>query len=129
MRHCEEPTGPARSGRPDDKLRDEAIQRCGAGLDCFASLAMTRNYLIDRSSALTILPHLSTSALNMASACAGAPVIGSKPMSVSFFCTSGVCTMALTAPLRVASTCGSVLAGAKKPTQDAAVKPAKPCSA
>jgi hypothetical protein len=26
-RHCEEPTGPARSGRPDDKLRDEAIQR------------------------------------------------------------------------------------------------------
>jgi hypothetical protein len=25
-RHCEEPTGPARSGRPDDKLRDEAIQ-------------------------------------------------------------------------------------------------------
>jgi len=25
MRHCEEPTGPA-FGRPDDKLRDEAIQ-------------------------------------------------------------------------------------------------------
>jgi len=25
-RHCEEPTGPARSGRPDDKLRDEAMQ-------------------------------------------------------------------------------------------------------
>src|SRR6202522_879090 len=25
-RHREEPTGPARSGRPDDKLRDEAIQ-------------------------------------------------------------------------------------------------------
>jgi hypothetical protein len=24
-RHCEEPTGPARSGRPDDRLRDEAI--------------------------------------------------------------------------------------------------------
>jgi hypothetical protein len=24
--HCEEPTGPARSGRPDDSLRDEAIQ-------------------------------------------------------------------------------------------------------
>ena len=33
MRHCEEPTGPA-FGRPDDKLRDEAIQ-------CFAWLAMT----------------------------------------------------------------------------------------
>ena len=26
VRHCEEPTGPARSGRPDDRLRDEAIQ-------------------------------------------------------------------------------------------------------
>jgi hypothetical protein len=26
FRHCEEPTGPARSGRPDDRLRDEAIQ-------------------------------------------------------------------------------------------------------
>jgi hypothetical protein len=26
-RHCEEPTGPARSGRPDDRLHDEAIQR------------------------------------------------------------------------------------------------------
>jgi hypothetical protein len=25
FRHCEEPTGPA-FGRPDDKLRDEAIQ-------------------------------------------------------------------------------------------------------
>jgi penicillin-binding protein 1C len=25
-RHCEQSTGPARSGRPDDKLRDEAIQ-------------------------------------------------------------------------------------------------------
>ena len=29
-RHCEEPTGPA-LGRPDDKLRDEAIQ---SSLDC-----------------------------------------------------------------------------------------------
>jgi hypothetical protein len=40
-RHCE-PTGPARSGRPDDKLR-EAIQFCQAALDCFvaALLAMT----------------------------------------------------------------------------------------
>jgi hypothetical protein len=25
-RHCEEPTGPALLGRPDDRLRDEAIQ-------------------------------------------------------------------------------------------------------
>ena len=41
-RHCEEPTGPARSGRPDDRLRDEAIQLRGAALDCFAALAMTK---------------------------------------------------------------------------------------
>src|SRR6202047_2024197 len=41
-RHCEEPTGPARSGRPDDKLRDKAIQVGAAALDCFASLAMTK---------------------------------------------------------------------------------------
>jgi len=43
IRHCEEPTGPARSGWPDDKLRDEAIQELPqAALDCFvASLAMT----------------------------------------------------------------------------------------
>jgi hypothetical protein len=40
-RHCEEPTGPARSGRPDDRLRDEAIQTGVKDLDCFASLAMT----------------------------------------------------------------------------------------
>src|ERR1700732_3280022 len=31
--HGEEPTGPARSGRPDDKLRDEAA---GAGLPIYA---------------------------------------------------------------------------------------------
>jgi hypothetical protein len=31
-RHCEEPTGPARSGRPDDRLRDEAIQLGGSNL-------------------------------------------------------------------------------------------------
>ena len=31
-RHCEEPTGPARSGRPDDRLRNEAIQLRGANL-------------------------------------------------------------------------------------------------
>ena len=41
-RHCEEPTGPA-FGRPDDRLRDEAIQISACrGMDCFASLAMTR---------------------------------------------------------------------------------------
>src|SRR5215472_14114667 len=42
IRHCEEPTGPALLGRPDDKLRDEAIHLpfCGE-MDCFASLAMT----------------------------------------------------------------------------------------
>jgi hypothetical protein len=31
-RHCEEPTGPARSGRPDDRLRDEAIKLGGSSL-------------------------------------------------------------------------------------------------
>jgi hypothetical protein len=43
-RHCE-PTGPARSGRPDDKLR-EAIQCGDAMLDCFVAslLAMTMHY-------------------------------------------------------------------------------------
>jgi len=39
-RHCEEPTGPA-FVRPDDELRDEAIQPFFVALDCFASLAMT----------------------------------------------------------------------------------------
>src|ERR1043166_8973419 len=41
-RHCEEPTGPAHLGRPDDRLRDEAIHGSASGaMDCFASLAMT----------------------------------------------------------------------------------------
>jgi hypothetical protein len=35
-----EPTGP-RVARPDDRLRDEAIQLCAIVLDRFASLAMT----------------------------------------------------------------------------------------
>jgi hypothetical protein len=52
IRHCEEPTGPARSGRPDDKLSDEAIQHGGAALDCFAELAMT---IISLISALVLL--------------------------------------------------------------------------
>src|ERR1700731_1726623 len=53
FRHCE-PTGPARSGRPDDKLR-EAIQHCGAALDCFVAplLAMTKDYF-DISAAATL---------------------------------------------------------------------------
>jgi hypothetical protein len=38
FRHCEEPTGPA-FGRPDDKLRDEAIQSCFAAFR-IASLAL-----------------------------------------------------------------------------------------
>src|ERR1700683_1318390 len=91
--------------------------------------ATAGDYLIERFNALIILPHLSTSALNMASACAGGPGTGPKPMAVSVFSTSGVCRMALMPPLSVARLCGSVLAGAKKPPQDAAVKPGKPCSA
>jgi hypothetical protein len=31
-RHCEEPTGPREVARPDDRLRDEAIQGGGTGL-------------------------------------------------------------------------------------------------
>src|ERR1700739_4125928 len=50
IRHCEEPTGPARSGRPDDKLRDEAIQNDAAALDYFASLAMTNTRSHSRAS-------------------------------------------------------------------------------
>jgi hypothetical protein len=38
-RHCEKPTGPARSGRPDDRLRDEAIQVL-AQADWIASLSL-----------------------------------------------------------------------------------------
>src|SRR3981081_3060090 len=41
FRHCEEPTGPA-FGRPDDKLRDEAIQACFVTLDCFAEPVIGR---------------------------------------------------------------------------------------
>jgi len=39
---CEEPTGPA-FGRPDDRLRDEAIHSLSfhGGMDCFAALAIT----------------------------------------------------------------------------------------
>ncbi len=40
-RHCEQPSGPA-SGRPDAKLRDQAIQPRARKLDCFAALAMTK---------------------------------------------------------------------------------------
>src|SRR5262249_1170597 len=41
-RHCEEPTGPARLGRPDDRLRDEAIQTVPAEKVWIASLPATR---------------------------------------------------------------------------------------
>jgi ABC-type Fe3+ transport system substrate-binding protein len=51
LRHCE-PTGPARSGRPDDKLH-EAIQSRHFRLDCFvaALLAMTMLAFTARSAA------------------------------------------------------------------------------
>jgi hypothetical protein len=39
-RHCEELTGPREVARPDDRLRDEAIQNCAAALDCFAELVI-----------------------------------------------------------------------------------------
>src|ERR1700722_4781877 len=40
-RHWVKPTGPARSGQPDDRLRDEAIQHPRRPLDCFVTRAMT----------------------------------------------------------------------------------------
>jgi hypothetical protein len=51
------PKWPARSGRPDDRLRDEAIQllgtdcflRSGSLLDCFAALAMTKRKIRKRN--------------------------------------------------------------------------------
>ena len=36
IRHCE-PTGPARSGRPDDKLREAIQGRLRKNLDCFVA--------------------------------------------------------------------------------------------
>ncbi len=72
-RHCEEPTGPARSGRPDDRLRDEAIQRGSARyfvvqrngtaeLDCFAALAMTKEKRKQNADRRVILPSASCDA-------------------------------------------------------------------
>src|SRR5262245_48940717 len=58
-------------------------------------------YLTDKFSALTISPHLPTSALNMASACAGEPSIASKPISDSLLRTSGFLTVSLIAALSV----------------------------
>src|SRR4029078_5110048 len=86
-------------------------------------------YLIDKSRALTISPHLPPSALKRASACADEPSIASNPISDSFLRTSGFLTVSLIAALSVAMICGSVLAGTKKPNQEAAVKPGKPDSA
>src|SRR4029078_12745732 len=73
--------------------------------------------------------HLASCALDRVSACAGDPSMGSKPISESFLRTSGFLMVSLIAALSVAMTCGSVLAGAKKPTQDAAKKPGNPDSA
>ena len=42
-RHCEEPTGPARSGRPDDRLRDEAIQELRSTRERTGLLRFARN--------------------------------------------------------------------------------------
>ena len=85
--------------------------------------------LTDSPSVLTILPHLSISDLNSASACCCDETIGSKPRSTSFFCTAGVLTVSLIAEFSVAGNLGSVLAGAEKPDHEAAVKFGKPCSA
>jgi hypothetical protein len=52
MRHCEEPTGPA-FGRPDVKLRDEAIQSLWL-LDCFAEPVIGRRFAPTRWLAMTI---------------------------------------------------------------------------
>ena len=55
VRHCEEPTGPARRGRPDDRLRDEVIQLLSAALDCFAELVIgTRDFARSRWLAKTV---------------------------------------------------------------------------
>jgi hypothetical protein len=52
LRHCEEPTGPA-FGRPDDKLRDEAIQSVLAAMDCFAEFIIGRRFAPTRWLAMT----------------------------------------------------------------------------
>jgi hypothetical protein len=52
FRHCKEPTGPA-FGRPDDKLRDEAIQFLGC-LDCFAEFIIGRRFAPTRWLAMTV---------------------------------------------------------------------------
>ena len=51
-RHCEEPTGPA-FGRPDDTLRDEAIQSEPGALDCFAEPVIGRRFAPTRWLAMT----------------------------------------------------------------------------
>jgi len=45
-RHCEEPTGPA-FGRPDDRLRDEAIQSFRVALDRFAEPVIGPRFCAD----------------------------------------------------------------------------------
>jgi hypothetical protein len=45
LRHCEEPTGPACFGGPDDKLRDEAIHLSFRGaMDCFVEPVIGRAF-------------------------------------------------------------------------------------
>jgi hypothetical protein len=53
MRHCEEPTVPA-FGRPDDKLRDEAIGFAVCLPNCFAEPVIRRRFAPTRWLAMAI---------------------------------------------------------------------------
>src|ERR1019366_5883896 len=78
--------------------------------------------LIDSPSVLTILPHFSTSALKVLSACACDPSIGSKPIEVSFCRSAGSFITCSIVSLSLAVISGLVPAGANTPTQDEASK-------
>jgi hypothetical protein len=56
-RHCEQPTGPA-FGRPDDKLRDEAIQSLPCILDSFAEPVIGQRFAPTRWLAMTVLTRI-----------------------------------------------------------------------
>src|ERR1700722_2631471 len=86
-------------------------------------------YLIDRSNAFTMSPHFRISSLNILSASACDPVIASKPRLPSLVLISSLVMTWLIVALRVSRMRGLVLLGAKKLTQDAAVKSGKHCSA
>jgi hypothetical protein len=62
LRHCEEPTGPSRSGRPDDRLSDEAIQKYGGntGLLRFARNDERLFCVLQFVSILTIIVSVAT---------------------------------------------------------------------